>query len=67
MIKSVNGYELNKIEKTKKNNTYQTKTNKKLTKTQAQRLEEDEELASRSSLFQPGEHDTSVVSTEGRD
>jgi hypothetical protein len=45
MIKSVNGYELNKIEKTKKNNTYQTKTNKKLTKTQAQRLEEDEELA----------------------
>ena len=43
MIKSVNGYELNKIEKTTKNNTYQTKTNKNLTKTQAPRLEEDEE------------------------
>ena len=29
--------------------------------------EEDEELASRSSLFQPREHDTGVVSTEGQD
>jgi hypothetical protein len=45
MIRSVNGYDFNKIQNSKKNNNYKTITKKALTKTQAQRLEEDEELA----------------------
>ena len=45
MIKSVNGYEYNKLEKLKKNNANQSKTKNKLTKTQMKNLEEDEELA----------------------
>ena len=42
MIKSVNGYEFTKI---KKNNNQRFNTTKKLTKTQAKSLDEDEELA----------------------
>ena len=46
MIKSVNGYELSKIKRQDKNKTNQSSINtKKLSKTQSQSLEEDEELA----------------------
>ena len=45
MIKSVNGYEYTKIEKFTKHTNQKTITNKKLSKTQAKSLEEDEELA----------------------
>ena len=46
MIKSVNGYELSKIKRQDKNKTNLSSINtKKLSKTQSQSLEEDEELA----------------------
>ena len=45
MIKSVNGYEFTKIEKTKKNSAQKYINSKKLSKTQAQNIEEDEKLA----------------------
>ena len=45
MIKSVNGYEFTKIEKITKNNNQTFNGMKKLTKTQAKSLEEDEKLA----------------------
>ena len=44
MIKSINGYEYTKIEKSKNNEQY-LNAKKKLTKTQAKSLKEDEELA----------------------
>ena len=47
MIKSVNGYELIKIEKNKKIYANQYTNSKKLSKTQKQSLEEDEKLARR--------------------
>ena len=47
MIKSVNGYELIKIEKNKKIYANQYTNSKKLSKTQQQSLEEDEKLARR--------------------
>ena len=45
MIKSINGYELTKIEKSIKNQAHQSITGKKLPKSQIQNIKEDEELA----------------------